>query len=271
LGKTSKVNDDSQEVVTICKSTRLKNFQISRIKIFMVNEDHKLNNQSEQIVSNANESNNNSDKTSSSTCVNGCSEKTSLVGRINTLTTLLILNTEVSSQANKSKIKLSLQPNDSVPLTVYHQNIRGLGGKANELLSQLCLTFLHILCLSEHHMNHFESQQTFLDIYYLGVTISSYEKGGICIFVQKSLRYISIDLEMYCKNKDFEVCGIKIYLNTKSAYIIAIYRAPSSSFDLFITKLDTVLRELYTSTLEYIICGDININYLVDSDRESLC
>ena len=34
LGKTSKVNNDSQEVVTICKSTRLKHFHISRIRIF---------------------------------------------------------------------------------------------------------------------------------------------------------------------------------------------------------------------------------------------
>jgi ribosomal protein L31E len=31
----------------------------------------------------------------------------------------------------KSKIKLSRQLNDSVPLTVYHQNVRSLRGKAN--------------------------------------------------------------------------------------------------------------------------------------------
>ena len=34
MGKTSEVNDDLQEVVTICRSTRLKNFQILRIKTF---------------------------------------------------------------------------------------------------------------------------------------------------------------------------------------------------------------------------------------------
>jgi exonuclease III len=58
-------------------------------------------------------------------------------------------------------------------------------------------------------------------------------------------------------------------LNTKSACIIAIYTAPSGNFDLFINKLDVILRKLYTTALEYIICGDININYLVDSDRKS--
>ena len=55
----------------------------------------------------------------------------------------------------------------------------------------------------------------------------------------------------------------------KSACIIAIYRALTGNFVLFISKLDTILRKLYTVTTEYIICGDINIDYLVDSDRKS--
>jgi hypothetical protein len=36
LGQTSKVNDDPQEDVTIRKSNRLKNFQLTSIKIFYV-------------------------------------------------------------------------------------------------------------------------------------------------------------------------------------------------------------------------------------------
>jgi hypothetical protein len=120
-------------------------------------------------------------------------------------------------------------------------------------------------------MNHLELQQTFLDNYKVGVIYCKtlYEKGIVCIFVQESFRYVRIDLQKYCNDKDFEVCAIKIYSNTKSAFIIAIYRAPACNFDLFITKLDTILRKLYTSTIEYIICGDINIEYLVDNDRKS--
>jgi len=55
----------------------------------------------------------------------------------------------------------------------------------------------------------------------------------------------------------------------KSVCIIAIYRAPSGNFDLFLSKLDIALRNLYTVTLEYIICGNINIDYLTDSDMKS--
>jgi len=87
--------------------------------------------------------------------------------------------------------------------------------------------------------------------------------------VQEGLRYVKIDLEKYCKDKNFDVCAIKIHFNTKSACIIAIYTAPAANFDLFISKLDTILRKLYTVTTEYIICGDINTDYLVGSDRKS--
>jgi len=59
-------------------------------------------------------------------------------------------------------------------------------------------------------------------------------------------------------------------LNTIRACVIAIYRAPYyGNFDLCSNKLDIILKKLYTSTNEYIICGDINIDYLVDSDRTS--
>ena len=87
--------------------------------------------------------------------------------------------------------------------------------------------------------------------------------------MQESLRYVRIDPENYCKYKDFEVCAVKIHFNAKRPCIIAIYRGPSSNFDLFISKLNTILRKLYTVTSEYIICGDINIDYLVHSDRKS--
>ena len=52
--------------------------------------------------------------------------------------------------------------------------------------------------------------------------------------MQESLKYVRIDLEKYCKDKNFEVCAVKIHFNAKSACIIAIYETPSGNFDLFI-------------------------------------
>ena len=83
--------------------------------------------------------------------------------------------------------------------------------------------------------------------YKLGVSYcrTLYKKGGVCIFVQEGLRYVKINMENQCKDKDFEVCAFKIYLNIKFACIIAIYRAPTGNFELSISKLDTILRKLY--------------------------
>ena len=120
-------------------------------------------------------------------------------------------------------------------------------------------------------MNHLELQQTFLDNYKIGACYcrNAFEKGGACIFVQENVRYVKLDLEKHCKDKDFEVCAKKMYFNTRHAYIIAIHRAPSGNFDFFITKLHTILRRLHTVNTEFIICGDINIDYLTDSNRKS--
>jgi len=34
-------------------------------------------------------------------------------------------------------------------------------------------------------------------------------------------------------------------------------------------KIDTILGTLCTATVDFIICGDININYLIDSARKN--
>jgi hypothetical protein len=69
----------------------------------------------------------------------------------------------------------------------------------------------------------------------------------------------------YCKDKDVDACAIKLNLSSNRLCIITIYRVPTGNIDAFIIKFDTVLRNLYTSKQECIICGDININYLPDS------
>jgi exonuclease III len=120
-------------------------------------------------------------------------------------------------------------------------------------------------------MKYLELQRSHYDNYILGASYRMmYERGGVFIYsyVQESLNYVRLDLEKYCHDKNFEVCTIKIHLDTKIVCIIAIYRAPSGNFDLFISKLEAALRNLYTATLEYIVCGDINIDYQIDSDRK---
>jgi len=134
---------------------------------YKLKENYVANNKCEQSVSGASDNSEYLDETYSITNANDCSENTLLSDSSNISTTNQKLSTEIPPKS-KAKTKLPPQLKDSVLLMVYHQNIRSLRGKVNELLSQLYPTFPHILCLSEHHMKHVELQRTHFDNYKLG-------------------------------------------------------------------------------------------------------
>jgi hypothetical protein len=49
--------------------------------------------------------------------------------------------------------------------------------------------------------------------------------------------------------------------------VITVYRAPTGNFDTFLQKLDNILNIHNNSKSEFIICGDVNVNYLEKGDR----
>jgi hypothetical protein len=70
----------------------------------------------------------------------------------------------------EGNIKYSHQIPHRKPLKIFHQNIRGLGNKANELYCHLLEDPPHILCLSEHHLNEQELELVNLTNYSLGAS-----------------------------------------------------------------------------------------------------
>ena len=49
--------------------------------------------------------------------------------------------------------------------------------------------------------------------------------------------------------------------------IITIYRSPTGNYNFFLRKLESLWKILYTKRIEFIICGDISINYLHSHNR----
>ena len=45
---------------------------------------------------------------------------------------------------------------------------------------------------------------------------------------------------------------------------------PSGNFQYFIDNLEKILSMIYSNTIDIIICGDINIKYLIDSTYKQL-
>jgi hypothetical protein len=138
------------------------------------------------------------------------------------------------------KLTKKLNTNCRIPLKIYHQNIRGLRCKTNELIGHLHPVLPQILCFTEHHMYWEEIQQFSMNDYKLATYFcrTSYDKGGVCMYAHKSLEIESIDIENYCKEKDMEACAITLNLNSTHICIITTSRVPSVNFNFFINKLD---------------------------------
>jgi hypothetical protein len=50
--------------------------------------------------------------------------------------------------------------------------------------------------------------------------------------------------------------------------IMAGYRAPTGNFNLFLNRLDDIIKTLYKVDLQFVICGNINTDYLTHNDKK---
>jgi hypothetical protein len=98
-------------------------------------------------------------------------------------------------------------------LNIFHQNIRGLRNKSDELINSFVVDSInpYILCLSEHHME----EQDLLNLTVMGYSLgSSYcrwnlQKGGVCIFVREDQSFNKTDTSLHCAEQTSEVCAIE--------------------------------------------------------------
>ena len=61
------------------------------------------------------------------------------------------------------------------------------------------------------------------------------------------------------------MCAIHFNSVYNKLCILAIYRSPLGNFTTFLTNFDLILHKIFNLKFNFIICGDININYLVES------
>jgi hypothetical protein len=111
-----------------------------------------------------------------------------------------------------------------------------------------------------------------LNQYTLGAKFckQSYKDGGECIYIQDSITFHNINLDKYSKEKDFEICAVKINSSVHIIIIMTIYRSPNGDFQYFLNRLECTLNRIHNNTTDIIICGDFNINYLHESNIKQL-
>ena len=151
----------------------------------------------------------------------------------------------------------------------FHQNIRWLRSKTNDLINSLETDNIntHVLCFSEHHMEEQDLLHLTLPGYILGSSfcLQNLQKDGVCIFVHKDMCFSKINTSHNCKEKDLEICSIELETGSSTLIILSLYRVSTKDFNQFIKNLDDALKHPYEPKVEFLICGDINTDYLIKS------
>jgi len=152
----------------------------------------------------------------------------------------------------------------------FHQIIRGLGNKFNEPNCHLHHDLPHVLRLSEHHLSESKPQLIHLTNYTLVANYcrKTFLKGGVSIFVYRNLKYSTINTDEYNIDKDIEACAIQLDSAFDKLCILTIYRSPRGDFTNFLNRLDLILQKLYNNKYNIVICGDVNVNYLIDNNTD---
>jgi exonuclease III len=163
---------------------------------------------------------------------------------------------------NKSSTRSFI--NTTVSLKIFHQNIRGLRDKTDELVLHLLDCLPQVLCLTEHHLKELEIKNLGIRNYKLGAyhCRKIHRFGGVGIYIQDNLSCTPICLTKFCSEQDLEICALKIINAKKVICIICMYRPPMGNLETFMHLLQSALEKIYTNSMKLVICGDININYL---------
>jgi hypothetical protein len=77
-----------------------------------------------------------------------------------------------------------------------------------------------------------------------------------------------INITHKCREKDLEICAVEVETEASKLILLRLYRAPTGDFNKFIENLDDTLKYLYEPKTEFLICGDINTDYLSESNRK---
>jgi hypothetical protein len=95
------------------------------------------------------------------------------------------------------------------------------------------------------------------------------KKGGVCIFVQNTMKFDTINLDKFACDQDIEVCAIQLNTSNTKLCILAVYRSPLGNFTTFLNKFEIILQKLFNKNSEFIVCGDFNIDYAIYNSKRN--
>jgi hypothetical protein len=155
-------------------------------------------------------------------------------------------------------------------LSILQQNIQNVGNKLIEidLVLKSDLKDIDVLCFTEHWLKEDYLKLIRIDQYKLVSYFSRKQPnhGGPCIYVGKNFCTKNLNcFKNISAKKDFEVSATEL---VDYDYIIGcIYRSPDGNFWIFLKNLDYILHTIQSRNKKPLLCGDWNLNILVDNRR----
>jgi len=90
------------------------------------------------------------------------------------------------------------------------------------------------------------------------------------VLIECTTEFSNINVHKFCKEKDLEACVVKLYLPNCTIGIVNTYRSPSGNYEHILNNLETLLNSISSNSMELIICGNFNINFLNNTTQKQL-
>jgi hypothetical protein len=155
---------------------------------------------------------------------------------------------------------LKLSKDCKSSFNILHMNIRSMNKNFDEfsLVLQNCNTTYHLVILSETWVSDDHEFSFNLNGYSVINSPAKFNKcDGVCVFIKDHLKVEILEIDIASANSI--VLDIRGPQMKENITLIAIYRSPSLSVDLFVEDLSLCLEELKNKK-NIILTGDININ-----------
>uniref|UniRef100_A0A8D9B2F2 Endonuclease/exonuclease/phosphatase domain-containing protein n=1 Tax=Cacopsylla melanoneura TaxID=428564 RepID=A0A8D9B2F2_9HEMI len=166
----------------------------------------------------------------------------------------------------------NIRRNDSILITIMHQNIQNLVSTGKTETIQAFISNLNpkpnILCFSETWLKNENEAHVNIPDYY---TCNHYFRptrirGGVSIYVDRTLNFEPLHLNTTTLELSFEYTAV--IEKTLKLAVLCVYRSnnPLSNMDDFFKSLESVLEETQ-HRYQVVIAGDFNINVLTSNNN----
>jgi hypothetical protein len=116
----------------------------------------------------------------------------------------------------------------------------------------------------KHHLRSDEISTINFSQYTVGISFCRHIYSP-CVLVHKNIQFHTVNLDQFNKEKDHEICALKLKLMSKNFTIICICTSPTGNFSYFLNQLESVLNKLHKTSTELVLYGDFNTNDLDDN------